>query len=117
MSRQFDLLQISIDQCTQARSHREGRSSISLHEGESSVLRQTVTALLTGHTMEIELPPAEGWILILEGSLRIALAGDGDDVVTVSTGALLQLPHEAMTLTAAEDCTLLLTVAMGDRPR
>ena len=110
------LINTSTDLRLAASSQREGRSSVSLHDGESSVLRQTVTALLAGKSMEVEHPPSEGWILVLDGELLMHINGDVHEEMKIPTGSLLQLPHGAMTLTATEDSSILLTVAMGDRP-
>lgn len=96
--------------------HREGRSSVSLHDGESCVLRQTMTALLDGQTMKLEHPPHEGWILVVEGDLKIKTADPKPLSYDAPVGSLMQLPNTPLTLTAHEDSMLLLTVAMGDRP-
>jgi quercetin dioxygenase-like cupin family protein len=117
MVRLFSLTDNAADLRFAARSHREGRSSVSLHEGEACVLRQTVTALLSGQSMEIEHPPIEGWVLVLEGELALQVNGNLTDPVDISSGSLLQLPSGSLTLTATEDSVMLLTVAMGDRPR
>jgi hypothetical protein len=116
MVRLFSIAENSIDLREAAREHREGRSSISLHEGESCVLRQTVTALLAGQSMELEQPPVEGWILVLEGQLDLLITGDTNGGVAMPAGSLLQLPQNSMSLIANEDSVMLLTVAMGDRP-
>jgi hypothetical protein len=116
MVRLFSIAENSIDLRDAAREHREGRSSVSLHEGEACVLRQTVTALLAGQSMELEHPPVEGWILVLEGLLDLWITGDLNGGVAMPTGSLLQLPQGSMSLIASEDSVMLLTVAMGDRP-
>jgi hypothetical protein len=65
--------------------------------------------------MDLERPPSEGWILVLEGELRMQINSDPTGEIAIPSGSLMQLPHAAMTLTATEDSSLLLTVAMGDR--
>jgi quercetin dioxygenase-like cupin family protein len=115
MVRIISLGDTSADLRIGAASHREGRSSVSLHDGEACVLRQTVTALLAGQSMDLERPPSEGWILVLEGELRMQINSDPTGEVSITSGSLMQLPHAPMTLTATEDSSLLLTVAMGDR--
>ena len=117
MVRLFLLTETAADLSVVARTHREGRSSVSLHEGESCVLRQTLMVLLEGQSMELEHPPVEGWILILEGELRLQFDGQPNEDVDVLAGSLIQLPHESTTVTASGDSVILLTVAMGDRPR
>lgn len=99
-----------------ANAHQEGRSSISLHNGENSVLRQTMTALLAGQAMHIKHPPHEGWILVVQGDLELKTSEARPLSFDVPTGSLLQLPNTPLTLAAQEDSLLLLTVAMGDRP-
>jgi hypothetical protein len=115
--RLFSLTESAAELSIVARTHREGRSSVSLHDGESSVLRQTLMVLLAGQSMELEHPPVEGWILILEGELHLRFASHPNNDVDVPAGSLTQLPHESTTVTALEDSVILLTVAMGDRPR
>lgn len=100
-----------------ARTHPEGRSSTSLHEGESCVLRQTVTALCAGHSMKVEHPPVEGWIFIIDGHVQLQVFDSLKFLVDAPIGTLMQLPRESLELTARDDSLLLLTVAMGDRPR
>jgi hypothetical protein len=117
MVRLFSLIEHAGDLGMVARTHREGRSSVSLHEGESCVLRQTVTALLAGQSMELEHPPLEGWILMLEGELDVQVRDPKCDDIAFPAGYLMQIPHGSMTLTAREDSVMLLTVAMGDRPK
>jgi hypothetical protein len=99
-----------------ANTHHEGRSSVSLHDGETSVLRQTMTALLAGQAMKVEHPPHEGWIFVVEGDLEMKTAESRPLSFDVPIGSLMQLPNTPLTLTAREDSLLLLTVAMGDRP-
>jgi len=99
-----------------AQTHPEGRSSVSLHEGECCVLRQTATALLAGHSMKVARPPIEGWVLVLEGHVKFVISNPVKLHVDASKGTLMQLPLDAFSLTAIEDSLLLLTVAMGDRP-
>jgi quercetin dioxygenase-like cupin family protein len=119
MAEFFSMKEAFADQLVAARKHREGRSSVSLHEGEASVLRQTVTALQAGKSMEIEHPPLEGWILVLEGELSLRINGDRGQGTQLPTGSLIQLPHEPMTLSANVDSGILLTsqwaTAPGDR--
>lgn len=100
-----------------AHAYREGRSSVSLHEGEASVLRQTVTALLAGKSMEIEHPPLEGWVLVVTGELNLRVNSNPDTEIRLPTHSLIQMPQAPITLTANVDSGMLLTVAMGDRPR
>ena len=100
-----------------AHTHHEGRSSISLHDGESCVLRQTVTSLLAGRSMKVERPPVEGWILVIEGHVQLVISDSLNERVDAPMGTLMQLPRESFELTAQADSLLLLTVAMGDRPR
>jgi quercetin dioxygenase-like cupin family protein len=114
----YSMKETIADLLVAAHAHREGRSSISLHEGEASVLRQTVTALQAGKSMEIEHPPLEGWVLVLEGELNLRVNSSPDtEEIRLPIHSLIQLPQGSLTLTANVDSGMLLTVAMGDRPR
>jgi len=113
----FSMTKSVADLHASARGHHEGRSSVSLHEGETCVLRQTVTALQAGKSMEIEHPPIEGWILVLQGEVNLRITRYLDEGIQLAAGSLVQLPHWPLTLTASVDSGMLLTVAMGDRPR
>ncbi len=117
MVKVFSMKENIADLLVAARAHREGRSSVSLHDGEACVLRQTVTALQAGKSMEIEHPPLEGWILVLEGELNLRITSDPDTEIQLPAYSLTQLPQGPITLTANVDSGMLLTVAMGDRPR
>lgn len=98
-----------------ARSTHEGRGARSLHEGEISVLRQTVTALVAGRTMVVEHPPDEAWILVLSG--RITISPTEQPAVSATASDLVRLPRIAHTVLADEDTVMLLSVAKGERPQ
>ena len=67
--------------------------------------------------MKVERPPIEGWILILEGKVELLVSDPQKLHIDAPSGVFMQLPREAFVLTAHEDSLLLLTVAVGDRPR
>jgi hypothetical protein len=67
--------------------------------------------------MKVARPPIEGWVLVLEGHVNLVVSDPRELHVDASKGTLMQLPLDAFSLTAIEDSFLLLTVAMGDRPR
>ena len=115
MSRMFSLVEAAVERLDEARDSRDGRSSMSLHEGEPCVLRLTVTGLVAGERLSLERPPHEGWILVVEGSITLH-SKESDGSESACAGDLIQLPLEAHTVTANQDSALLLTVAMGERP-
>jgi hypothetical protein len=97
-----------------ARKSSDGRSAISLHEGESSVLRQTLAALMRGQKVTIEHPPEEAWVLVLGGHVQIDSLESPD--AQASALDLIRLPRTAHVITAEEDAVILLMVAKGERP-
>jgi hypothetical protein len=111
----FALSDVAEGRLELARASTEGRSSLSLHDGEACVLRQTVTALVGGQRMVVEHPPDEGWILILGGSVTITTPGGHD--IAAGVNDLIRLPREPLIVLADQDSIMLLTVAKGDRPR
>jgi hypothetical protein len=100
-----------------ARKSTDRRSSVSLHEGESCVLRQTVTGLLAGQRMEVEHPPDEAWVLVIVGQISVHTGTEQGDVVQGREGDLMQLSRGPTVLAADDDCVVLLSVAKGERPR
>lgn len=111
----FSLGVLAQDRLSLARSGHEGRSALSLHEGEASVLRQTLTALLAGRSMVVEQPPDEAWILVLDG--RITISAGGRPPSSASAADLVRLPRASHEVRAEEDTVMLLVVAKGERPR
>jgi quercetin dioxygenase-like cupin family protein len=116
MTRHFSMANAAADRLERAQVSIDGRSAVSLHEGEPCVLRQTVTALLSGQRMEIEHPPDEAWILVLVGRMSLELVPAEHQTHPAVAGDLLQLPPVPLALVADEDSVLLLTVAKGERP-
>lgn len=114
-TRLFSLREAAADLLDAARESKDGRSSVSLHQGEACVLRQTVTALVAGQRLAIEHPPEEGWVLVLFGRVTV-VSGHEDVASEVRAGDLLQLPEGPQQLTADEASVVLLMVAKGDRP-
>jgi len=116
-TRHVSLASAAADRLERARVSIEGRSSISLHDGEPCVLRQTVVGILAGQRMEIEHPPDEGWVLVVVGCISLEVDSVESQTHPALPGDLIQLPREPVALVADEDSVLLLTVAKGDRPR
>ncbi len=112
----FSLTQLSDGRLEIARASTDRRSSVSLHQGEACVLRQTVTALLAGQRMDLEHPPDEAWILVIVGRISLHNLVEGSTVHGIPVGDLVQLPHGPHALLADEDSAVLLTVAKGSRP-
>lgn len=117
MTRHYSLANAAEDRLAHARESVDGRSAVSLHNGEPCVLRQTVTALLAGHRMEIEHPPDEAWVLVLVGRISIEAEAEEHRTHPSLAGDLIQLPPVPHALVADEDSVILLTVAKGERPR
>lgn len=111
----FPLGVLARERLNLAQSSSEGRSAMSLHEGEVSVLRQTVTALLAGRSMVVEHPPDEAWILVLSG--RIAVSTDEAPPVSATGTDLVRLPRTSHVVLAEDDTVMLLAVAKGERPQ
>lgn len=110
----FPLGVLAEERLSLARSGSEGRSALSLHEGEVSVLRQTVTALLAGRSMVVEHPPDEAWILVLSG--RITISPASGPALQASAADLVRLPRTSHAVRAEDDTVMLLVVAKGERP-
>lgn len=117
MTRHYSMANAAADRLEHARVSIDGRSSISLHDGEPCVLRQTVTGLMSGQRMEIEHPPDEAWILVLVGRISLEVGVGEQQTHPAIAGDLVQLPPDPLALVADDDSVLLLTVAKGDRPR
>jgi hypothetical protein len=98
-----------------ARNSSDGRSAVSLHEGETCVLRQTLAALQRGRTMTIEHPPDEAWVLVISG--HVGIDSQGTPHTEASPLDLIQLPRASHVITAEEDTVILLMVAKGERPQ
>lgn len=116
MTRIYPLLEICTARLAEARRSTDARSSVSLHDGHDSVLRQTVTALVAQARMEIEHPPDEAWVLVLDGRITLGTGDGRSDGQTAGPGDLIQLRPVPQTITADEDSMLLLMVAKGERP-
>lgn len=115
MSRVFPLMELCGRHMEQARGASDQRSSASLHEGHDCVLRQTVTALAAGATMELVHPPDEAWVLVIDGRVTVASGSPATAGQQAGTGDLVQLPPSSHVIVADEDSVFLLTVAKGER--
>lgn len=109
----IDLTEVAERLLETASESTDGRSSVSLHAGESAVLRQTLVGILAGQTMTMGHPPDEGSILVVDGRIMVE---DAERMIELDMDELLILPATTLVVTAVEDSALLLTVAMGSRP-
>ncbi len=85
-----------------------GRSAHTVYGGHEHVLRQTVIALVAGRELGEHVNPGEATVHVLLG--RVRLDGDGHSWEG-TRGDLLVVPDGRHSLTALEDCAVLLTVA------
>lgn len=109
----FSLPELGADLMTAARRAAEGRAAASLHAGEGAVLRHTLVALCFERVMTVRHPPTEASVLVASGVARVDTT---QERVTLRAGSMMLIPDVPLTVTAEEDCLLLLSVAMGSRP-
>ncbi len=85
-----------------------GRSAHTVYGGHEHVLRQTMIAVTSGHSLDDHENPGEATLQVLSGRVRLAT----DDVSWEgATGDHLVIPAHRHRLEALEDCVVLLTVA------
>lgn len=101
-----------------AQSDPAGRSAETVYGGHEHTLRQTLVALRSGSVMDDFRSPGEGTVLVLRGRVRLTAGSDDDSDTWEGRDAdLLTLPasrQEHLTLTAVEESTILLTVAIAE---
>lgn len=83
-----------------------------MYGGHEHVLRQTLVAMRAGEVMAEHDNPGEATVHVLHG--RVLLTA-GEDSWNGSPGDLIAVPDARHTLTAIEDCSVLLTVAKSIR--
>jgi quercetin dioxygenase-like cupin family protein len=91
-----------------AREAGAGRSAETVYGGHEHTLRQTVVALMAGHTMAEHENPGEATVHVLTGRVRLRA---GDDSWEGRDGDLLLVPPARHSLDALTDAVVLLTVA------
>ncbi|MEO3783136.1 cupin [Actinocorallia sp. B10E7] len=103
-----DLRALAERHLTEAKADKNGRSAhLFLHEGP---LRQTVIALVGGHSLDEHNSPHAASLQVLAGHVVIT-SGVGD--TELREGELAAIPHERHGLTAVEDSVVLLTTVKG----
>jgi len=104
----FSLTALAREQLDRAREASSGRSAATVYGGHEHTLRQTVIALIEGHTLDEHENPGEATVHVLTGRVRLAA---GDAAWEGSAGDLLVVPMASHSLSALQDSTILLTVA------
>ena len=85
-----------------------GRSAATVYGGHEHILRQTLIALLAGHSLSEHESPGEATVQVLHGRVRLTAA---DDAWEGRDGDLIVVPQATHALEAIEDSVVLLTVA------
>jgi quercetin dioxygenase-like cupin family protein len=89
-----------------------GRAARTVYGGHEHVLRQTVIALAAGQALATHENPGEATVHVLRGRVRLTSSPDSWEG---RRGDLLIVPLAPHSLQAAEDSTVLLTVAKTGR--
>lgn len=101
------------EQLDAARRAKSGRSAHTVYGGHEHSLRQTLIALTAGSMLDEHESPGEATLHVLAGRTRLSA---GEVSWEGSPGDLLVIPPQRHSLTAIEDCAVLLTVAVGGGP-
>lgn len=104
------LTTLAEEQLAAARTAQHGRSARTVHGGPDHRLRQTVMALVAGHSLAEHDSPGEATLQVLRGQVRLT---SQDQSWTGAAGDLLVIPDARHSLHADEDSVVLLTVALG----
>jgi quercetin dioxygenase-like cupin family protein len=96
------------EQLEAARRTPAGRAAHTAVGGHEHVMRQTVIALLRGHSLAEHVNPGEATVHVLRGRVRLVA---GDTSWEGRQGDLIIVPPSLHSLEALEDSAVLLTVA------
>jgi quercetin dioxygenase-like cupin family protein len=96
------------EQLEAARRTTAGRAAHTAVGGHEHVMRQTVIALLRGHSLAEHENPGEATVHVLRGRVRLVA---GDTSWEGRQGDLIIVPQSLHSLEALEDSAVLLTVA------
>lgn len=111
------LIALSRELLDQAAGASQGRFARTVYGGHEHRLRQTLVALRAGSQLPEHNGPKESTLLVIVGF--VSLTTDGDEWVG-HQGDLIVVPQDKHAVTAHEDSTILLTVAVEtagrDRP-
>ena len=91
-----------------ARTASSGRSAHTVHGGHGHVLRQTLIALLSGHSLADHESPGDATLQVLQGRVRLVEGAQSQEAVA---GDIVVIPDGRHSLDAIEDSVVLLTVA------
>lgn len=99
---------LAADRLAAAQQAPSGRAAQTFYGGKQRSLRQTVLALLAGHSFADHDSPGEATLHVLHGSVRLTTATEAWEG---SAGEHVAVPPERHGLTAVTDVVVLLTVA------
>lgn len=108
--RKLSLEALAREHLEHARGNGSGRSAETVFGGHEATLRQTLMAITAGTTLAEHETPGEATVHVLSGRVRL---GAGDAAWEGRAGDLLVVPRQRHDLTALEDATVLLTVALA----
>jgi quercetin dioxygenase-like cupin family protein len=101
------------DRLDAARRSNAGRASETVVGGHERVMRQTVVALLAGHSLNEHENPGEASVYVLSGRVELHAGGDQWEA---RTGDLVEVPAARHSLHALEDSVILLTAVLRGHP-
>ena len=91
-----------------AQTASSGRSAHTVHGGHDHVLRQTLIAIVNGHSLADHASPGDATLQVLQGRVRLVEGAQSQEAVA---GDIVVIPDGRHSLDAIEDSVVLLTVA------